>query len=124
MSHKDVIQKWFDKTVKNTCKADSVPNASSVYLPDRSFGKPGDNIRSLTSIAEKDDTLVIIFDNQHVFTFEGLEKVTQESETERGQLLILGPFRRLEVAYGSKPGDVPNQCHVYTEGEVTFGASF
>jgi len=124
MSHKDVIQKWFDKTVKNTCKSDSVPNASSVYLPDGSLGKPGDNIRSLTSITEKDDKLIILLDNQFTFTFTGLEKVTETSERERGQLLILGSFQKLELTYGNKPRDVPNNLEVFTEGEVTFGASF
>jgi len=122
MSHKDTIQRWFDKTVTSLSYR-TIPNVTSVYLPDNPLGKPGDNTRYLTSITEKDDDeLIIILDNQ--FTFTGLEKVTEKSVRERGQLLILGSFQKLELTYGDKPGDIPDQLEVFTEGEVTFGSDF
>ncbi len=102
MNFKIIIQDWF--------KAKS---GGSLFLPDGWFGKPHDNLHSLTSITEQNDKINIILDDNLKLDFYGLKSVKHEKNT-----LIFRSFDKLIFEWGEYGNPKKRTSQVYYNGEV------
>ena len=109
MNYTQLINHWLET---RRLAWDVTVSSCSLFIPNRSVGRPYDDARHVTNITETQDTLTVMFDNKLTLTFYGLKKL-EEKEDESSKFLVFSSFERFEFSYASKN-------EVFTEGEVKF----
>lgn len=103
-NHVMTIQRWFDRA-----------RFAGVILPDGWWGKPYDNLHTLTHATSDRETVTLDFETTFVLVFYDLQRV-YEAEKD----LILDGFSRLDVLGGNEPEPATPYCTYHESGIVRF----